>query len=180
MDDGADFIEEASLSSPSAGRRRLGLKTDGKLYLRDSSGNESVVGSGSGGGTNYISNPNAETDTTGWSTGRKEITVTVNSSTEEVTADDGYLFTEGEPLISFSNVGGTTAGTTYYAKNVSGTVCQLSTTLGGSAVNLTGGSPAYLVSTQPKGGTNGTPSITWTRTTSSPLSGLGSFLLTKS
>jgi len=54
VDDGLDLNEEASLSSPSAGRKRLGLKTDGKLYLRDSSGNESVVGSGSGGGINYI------------------------------------------------------------------------------------------------------------------------------
>jgi len=50
VDDGADFIEEASLASPSAGRRRLGVKTDGKLYLRDSAGTENQIGSAGGGG----------------------------------------------------------------------------------------------------------------------------------
>ena len=68
VDDGVDLIEESSLASPSAGRRRLGLKTDGKLYLRDSLGNETAVGTGSGGGINYITNPDAEANTVGWST----------------------------------------------------------------------------------------------------------------
>jgi hypothetical protein len=67
VDDGLDMIEESSLSSPSAGRRRLGLKDDGKLYLRDSSGNEVAVGTGSGLGINYILNPDAEANTSGWS-----------------------------------------------------------------------------------------------------------------
>lgn len=68
IDNGADFIEENTLANPASGRRRLGLKTDGKLYLRDSSGNEVAVGTGSGGGINYILNPDAEANTTGWNT----------------------------------------------------------------------------------------------------------------
>jgi len=68
VDDGLDFIEETALVSPSAGRRRLGLKDDGKLYLRDSLGNESAVGTGAGGSINYISNPDAEANTQGWAT----------------------------------------------------------------------------------------------------------------
>lgn len=67
IDDGADFNEEASISSPAAGKRRLALKTDGKLYLRDSSGNETAVGTGSGGGVNYIDNSDAEANTAGYS-----------------------------------------------------------------------------------------------------------------
>lgn len=108
VDDGLDLIEEASLSSPSAGRKRLGLKSDGKLYLRDSSGNETQVGSGGGSGVNYILNPDAETDTTGWATYKDQDQAT------------------------------------------------------------------------PENGTGGTSSLTWTRSTSSPLRGLASFLLTKS
>lgn len=108
VDDGLDLIEEASLSSPSAGRKRLGLKSDGKLYLRDSSGNETQVGSGGGSGVNYILNPDAETDTTGWATYKDQDQAT------------------------------------------------------------------------PENGTGGTSSLTWTRSTTSPLRGLASFLLTKS
>lgn len=107
IDDGADFIEESSISNPSSGRRRLGLKTDGKLYLRDSSGNETAVGTGSGGGINYITNPDAEANTTGWST--------------------------------YADAAGTA----------------------------------------PVDGTGGSPNITWTRSTSSPLRGLANFLITK-
>lgn len=40
-------------SNPSAGDRKLYAKTDGKLYHLDSSGLETQVGAGAGGGVNY-------------------------------------------------------------------------------------------------------------------------------
>lgn len=107
ISEGADFIEDDSISSPSAGRRRLQLKTDGKLYLRDSSGNEVAIGSGGGSGINYVLNPSAEANT------------------------DGYA--------------------TY----------------------------ADAAGVAPVDGTGGSPTVTWTRSTSSPLRNLANFLLTK-
>lgn len=107
IDDGIDFLEETSLSSPGQGYRRLGLKDDGKLYLRDSQGTETVVGSGSGGGINYVTNPDAEVNADGWAT--------------------------------YADAAGS----------------------------------------QPVDGTGGSPTLTFTRTTSSPLRGAGSFLITK-
>lgn len=77
-----------------------------KLYYDDGS-SLFQVGSGSGGGINYIDNPDAETDTTGWAT--------------------------------YADAAGAT----------------------------------------PVDGTGGSPNVTWTRTTSSPLRGAASFLLTK-
>lgn len=95
-------------ASPSAGSYKSYVKTaDSKMYLLNSSGVETQIGSGSGGGVNYITNPDAESATSGWAT---------------------------------------------YAD---------------AAASI------------PVDGTGGAPSITWTRTTTSPLRGLGSFLLTK-
>lgn len=72
VDNSVVFVEEASTpANPSAGYKKLYPKTDGKLYTLDSSGSEVEVGSGGGsgsGGINYISNPDMETDLTGWST----------------------------------------------------------------------------------------------------------------
>lgn len=63
------LTEQASApANPSAGFRKFYVKTDGKAYLLDSAGSERALGSG-GGGINYLSsNPDAEADTTGWST----------------------------------------------------------------------------------------------------------------
>lgn len=95
-------------SSPSAGFYKLYVDdTTSKLQLLDSSGTVTTVGSGAGGGINYIENPDAEAATTGWAT---------------------------------------------YA-------------------DAAGSSPVD--------GTGGSPNVTWTRSTSSPLRGLASFLLTK-
>jgi len=67
--DYADLEEQASVgTNPSAGFRRFFVKSDGNAYLRDSSGNETLLGSGGGGGINYIDNGKAEVNTTGWAT----------------------------------------------------------------------------------------------------------------
>lgn len=62
--------QSGSPTTPSAGTIRFYAKTDEKLYTLNSSGTESQVGAGAGGGSiNYIStNPDAESATTGWAT----------------------------------------------------------------------------------------------------------------
>ena len=60
------LVESASPSNPPSGTRKLFYKTDGKLYSRNNNGDEVVVGSGNASGINYIDNPDAETDTTGY------------------------------------------------------------------------------------------------------------------
>lgn len=68
-----DMSEQGSSpSTPSAGSLRVYAKSsDSKLYTKNSSGVETQVGSGSGGGSggvNYITATDAETGTTGWAT----------------------------------------------------------------------------------------------------------------
>lgn len=95
-------------ATPSTGYQRLYPKTDGKFYKLDDAGIEQAIGTGAGGGSiNFILNPDAETDTAGWST--------------------------------YADAAGTT----------------------------------------PVDGTGGSPNVTWTRSTSSPLRGTASFLFTK-
>lgn len=47
-------------ANPSSGSNKLYFKADGKLYTLDSSGNEAMVGSGTGGVKNLITNGNAD------------------------------------------------------------------------------------------------------------------------
>ncbi len=68
LDDYTDWEEVATPANPSAGYRRLYVKSDGKLYGLDSLGNETLVSGGGAGGINYISNPDAESSATGWTT----------------------------------------------------------------------------------------------------------------
>ena len=69
FDDGVTMLHESTPSNPSSGRIRVYPKSDNRLYTLDSSGVETVVGSGAAGGfVNYITNPDAESSTTGWST----------------------------------------------------------------------------------------------------------------
>lgn len=56
-------------ANPSSGFYKFYFKDDGKAYKLDSTGAESEIGGGSGsGGINYVSNPDAVDDTTGWTT----------------------------------------------------------------------------------------------------------------
>lgn len=69
IDNAALMLHETSVSTPSSGRIALYPKSDNKLYIKDSTGVETAVGTGSGGGViNYILNPDAESNTTGWAT----------------------------------------------------------------------------------------------------------------
>ena len=62
--------EMSSPSTPTTGQVAVYAKSDKKLYVKDSNGTESQVGSGSGGGSiNYITNSDFENGlTTGWVT----------------------------------------------------------------------------------------------------------------
>ena len=100
--------QSSTPSNPSAGNFKTYIKNnDKKMYILDSSGAETQLGSNSSGGVNYVTNSSADNDTTGWAT--------------------------------YNDAAGTS----------------------------------------PVDGTGGTPTATWTRTTSSPLREQGSFLLTK-
>lgn len=91
--DAASMTEQGSTpSSPSSGTRKLYVKTDGKAYLLDSAGTETQLGSGGAGGINYISNPDAETATTGW---------TAYADAAATTPVDG---TGGSPTAAISRV----------------------------------------------------------------------------
>lgn len=69
VDNGMLLLHETSVSTPSSGRVAVYPKSDNRLYVLDSSGVETQVGSGAAGGfVNYITNPDAESSTTGWST----------------------------------------------------------------------------------------------------------------
>lgn len=69
IDDGVRLNHETSVTTPASGKVALFAKSDNRLYVTNSSGVETVVGSGSGSGNiNYISNPDAESATTGWAT----------------------------------------------------------------------------------------------------------------
>lgn len=91
--DYTDWEEQSSVATnPAASHRRLFFKDDGKLYQRDSSGNEAEVGGASTGGINYISNADAETNADGWSAyadaaGTSPVDGTGGSPTVTITRD---------------------------------------------------------------------------------------------
>ena len=62
------FTQIATPSAPGVGFTRLYSKLDGKFYYMAPDGFEKAIGSGSGSGTNYLVNPDAESATTGWVT----------------------------------------------------------------------------------------------------------------
>lgn len=99
--------EVAAPSTPASGKFAIYPKSDGKLYTKNDAGTETEVGAGGSSGINYIDNPDAESDTSGY---------------------------------------------TAYAD---------------------------AAATSPVDGTGGSPTVTITRSTSSPLRGVASFIITK-
>lgn len=68
---GLQFTEISTPSNPSAGSLKVYAKTDDKVYKLNSSGTETEIGAGGGGGIfsggqNLITNNSFETDTTNW------------------------------------------------------------------------------------------------------------------
>lgn len=65
--DSVTLAEIATPSTPASGNGRIYFKSDGFLYQLNDDGSESKVGAGTS-GINYIANPDAESNTTGWAT----------------------------------------------------------------------------------------------------------------
>lgn len=107
ISDALTFAEIATPTTPASGFGKVYFKNDNYLYQLNDSGTETRVGAGSSSEVNYIGNPDAENDTSGWAT---------------------------------------------YAD---------------------------AAASSPVDGTGGSPNVTWTRSTSSPLRGTASFLFTK-
>ena len=156
--------------------------TDRQKLFFDNGTTLKEIGTGSGGsGINYITNPDAENDTSGWVDTSRVILGSVDGTTDTFTATTSITFIENEPLIVVGNVSGATTGTTYYAKSVSGNTTQLSATPGGAALNLSTSNPSTLMSPSAtfRGEYVASTGSSWTSSTVTPLRGLRSFLLSK-
>ncbi len=142
-------------------------------------------GSSSGGtGVNFILNPDAESDTGGWSTYALTESVTFTDAGDLVTLSAHGLSTGS--ALSFSVITTTTGisvNTTYYAIVASSSTFQVASSLAnaqaGTALALTTNGTGTVLKSFPMTGTGGSPTVTWTRSTSTPLTGTGSFLFTK-
>lgn len=160
-----------------------------KLYVDNGS---SLVQVGSGNGSiNYIANPDAETDLTGWGTYNNAPEVTISIASPAVVSmvipPVSNPFKIGQK-ISFSTSGalptGLVADTDYYVSAiVSVSSFRISATPGGADINTSGsqsGTHNARMATPSDGvSAMATKVTTLTRTTSSPLVGNASFLITK-
>lgn len=151
---------------------------------KQAGGSSSASSSGSG-GINYISNPDAETDTSGWVTYGDSFGVAFTDVGDIVT-DSGNGLTTGQ-VVCFSSITSTTGisiNTAYYVIYVSSNTYQLASSLAnalaGTALALTTNGIGVALHSIPLTGASGSSSSTFTRSTSSPLRGTGSFLWTKS
>lgn len=135
---------------------------------------------GGGAAFNYISNPDAETNTSLWSTYQELDAVTFQDSGDTVTLNNHGL--NNNIAISFTSIVTTTGisiNTTYYVINTTTNTFQVSSTVGGSALPLTNNGSGILVRSIPKIASGGSPNITWTRSNTNPLRGDASFVFTK-
>lgn len=66
--DAITLAEVSEPTTPASGFGKIYFGTDGSLYQKNDDGSASKVGSGTGGGIEYILNPNAESNTTGYVT----------------------------------------------------------------------------------------------------------------
>lgn len=175
--------QSSTPTNPSAGNYKVYVDDNTqKLTILDSNGNATQIGGGGQGGINYISNYDAEVNTDGWTSTRRVIEGLTNGTSETFSTGasaNPYTFTTNEPLIAFSNLGDLTNGTTYYARTGGSDETELASTVGGSALNLSTRSNSVAVSPNFSGFYSGSSVSTWTRSTSSPLRGDASFLLTK-
>lgn len=82
FDDEFTVKQQTSPGTPSATYNKLYFKSDDKLYSKNSSGVEQEIGSGGGSGTgeiNYVTNPDAEVNTSDWTTFNSTFTRTTTS-----------------------------------------------------------------------------------------------------
>lgn len=132
------------------------------------------------GAVNYIANGTAEVNTLGWSTYALTESVTFQDTGDTVTLTSHGL-TDGQ-RVAFTVITTTTGistNTFYYVVNAATDTFQLADTIGGAAKALTNNGSGTMVRELPVNGSGGTANITWTRSTSSPLRGNGSYIFSK-
>lgn len=143
---------------------------------------------------NYIKDGNAEAYARGWSTYNELLTRSTSSSlTDEggdlINAGANTSFREGQAVLysaTATPIGGLTSGNTYYIRNPGGVEgvavnFQLSSSVGGALIDLTsdGSGDHFFRPVRAFDGTGGTSTLTAMQTTTtSPLEGKKSFLLT--
>jgi hypothetical protein len=172
----------SSATSANPGSLLLNSST-GKLYRKNDSGsstNWTEVGASGQAGINYILNPDAANGTTGWSTYKETDSVTFQDTGDTVTLNSHGI--EAGTAISFTSITSTTGistNTLYYVVNPTTNTFQVATSVGGSALALTTNGSGTMVRSIPKTGSGGSPNITWTRDTTTPLRGSADFNFTK-
>jgi hypothetical protein len=187
LNGGNDIITSTTDPTSSAVSANIGSlllnSSNGKLYRKNDSGsstNWTEVGSGSQTGINYISNPNAATNTTGWSTYKETDSVTFQDTGDTVTLNSHGI--AAGSIVAFTSITSTTGistNTNYYVVNPTTNTFQLASSIGGSALALTTNGSGTMVRAVPKTGTGGTPNVTWTRSTTTPLRGAADFNYSK-
>lgn len=142
-----------------------------------------IGGSGSGSGSagiNYITNGSAEADTLGWATYAESDAVTLQNTGDTVTLNSHGLSNGNEvSFTSFNIANGLSTNTLYYVVTATTNTFQVATSSGGSAVAITADSTGTLVRFVPKTAAGGSANVTITRSTTTPLIGTASFILTK-
>lgn len=172
----------SSATSANPGSLLLNSST-GKLYRKNDSGsstNWTEVGASGQAGINYILNPDAANGTTGWSTYKETDSVTFQDTGDTVTLNSHGI--EAGTAISFTSITSTTGistNTLYYVVNPTTNTFQVATSVGGSALALTTNGSGTMVRSIPKTGSGGSPNVTWTRDTTTPLRGSADFNFTK-
>jgi len=172
----------SSATSANPGSLLLNSST-GKLYRKNDSGsstNWTEVGASGQAGINYILNPDAANGTTGWSTYKETDSVTFQDTGDTVTLNSHGI--AAGTAISFTSITSTTGistNTLYYVVNPTTNTFQVATSVGGSALALTTNGSGTMVRSIPKTGSGGSPNVTWTRDTTTPLRGSADFNFTK-
>lgn len=129
---------------------------------------------------NYILNGNALVDTSGWSTYLEPSAVTFQDAGDTVTLNN-HGFANGT-VVSFLSITSTTGiniNTPYYVISATTNTFQLSSSPGGSALALTTNGSGVLDLKAPYRGTGGSPNVTFTRSTTTPLRGIADFNFAK-
>lgn len=132
---------------------------------------------------NYQREGNFDHGTKGFAVYREEDAVTFTIATDEVGLVGHGLAVDDK--ISFISISGGTTGisvdTDYFVKTiVSADAVTIAASIGGATIDLaTSDGTGVMVRAKPKLGTGGSPSITLVRSTSTPLKGDASGLLTK-
>jgi len=130
---------------------------------------------------NYIREGHFDHGTKGFSTYKESAAVTFDDTTDEVThTAHGKSTGETASFTTIVTSTGIAVDTLYYLIDVTTNTYKVSLTRGGAAVDITGGAgTGTAVYGRPVTGSGGSPNITITRTTSSPLKGTASGLITK-